>query len=472
MTEAMPRTRRWGSADDPESMITMAEFFATDTRPIPEPLLERSIRDDVPTDPVDKEVFVSPEYARKEFDKLWMHVWQSTCREREIPNAGDHYEYTIGDQSVIVVRGQDLQIRAFHNVCLHRGTKLVPGNGTAATEFSCSFHGWTWNLDGGLKSIPCRWDFPRVDDADYGLRELRVEAWNGFVFVNFDAEAPTLDEFLGETVPRHFETWPLSKKVKAAHVGKLINSNWKVALEAFLEVYHAFRTHPQTTAYASDANAQYDQYGLHGRMLNAMGVPSPHVTDDLDDQDIVEAMISDQVAAQFQPGQEPQIDFPQVGEGQTSRSVLAEWARGALNAVTGVDYSKAADTEMLDVIQYFVFPNLVPWGGASFPLTYRVRPHGSDPDWCLFEVMLFASLPEGVEPPADAPMRMLEPHQAWSDAPELGGLGPIADQDTANLQKVQDGLKSRGLTHVTFADVQERNIRQLHANIADYVERP
>ncbi len=452
-------------------MMTMADYFAEDTRPVPPVLLERSIDPDVPADPVDKDVFISPEYARLEFDKMWMHAWQSTCREREIANPGDYYEYRIGEQTVLVVRGDDGTIRAFHNVCQHRGTQLVQSPRGHASEFSCSFHGWTWGLRGELKSVPCRWDFPRVDEDSYRLPELQVGTWNGFVFVNFDTGAESLEEYLGETVPRHFETWPLSDKVKVAHVGRVIESNWKVALEAFLEVYHAFRTHPQTILYASDANAQYDQYGLHGRMINAMGAPSPHVRQAVDDDAIVEAMISDQVAGQFQPGQEPEIDFPPVADGQNPRSVLAQWARSTLEAQTGVDYTKAADTEMLDVIQYYVFPNLIPWGGAAFPLTYRARPWGPDPDYCLFEVMMFAAVPDGIDKPADTPMRMLEPGQSWSDAPELGGLGPIADQDTANLQKIQAGLKSRGITKVTFADVQERNLRQLHANIADYLNR-
>ncbi len=463
--------RRFNAAEDPDAMMTMEDYFAEDTRPVPPVLFERCIDPGVPLDPVDKEVFISSDYARLEFDKMWMHVWQSTCREREIANPGDYCEYQIGDQSVLIVRGEDGQIRAFHNVCLHRGTRLVQPSRGHASKFSCSFHGWTWGLHGELKSVPCRWDFPRVDDDSYRLPELQVGTWNGFVFVNFDRDAGNLDEFLGDTVPRHFKTWPLADKVKVAHVGRVVNSNWKVAVEAFLEVYHAFRTHPQTILYASDANAQYDQYGLHGRMVNAMGAPSPHVQEDVADAAIVEAMISDQVAGQFQPGQEPEINYPPVEDGQTPRSVLAEWARTTLEAQTGVDYSKAADTEMLDVIQYFVFPNLVPWGGAAFPLSYRSRPWGNDPDQCLFEVMMFASVPEGVERPADSPMRILEPHETWSDAAELGGLGPIADQDTANLQKVQQGLKSRGISAVTFADVQERNLRQLHANIADYIDR-
>jgi phenylpropionate dioxygenase-like ring-hydroxylating dioxygenase large terminal subunit len=472
MTQVTGQFPQRGYAEDVESMPTMQDYLAADRYRVPPGLLERSIAADVPLDPVPKEEYVSEEFARREFEGLWMHVWQMACREREVANPGDHLEYEIGDQSAVIVRGQDGKLRAFHNVCLHRGTKLMPGRGTVSRGMSCTFHAWTWNLDGSLKSIPCRWDFPHVRDDDYRLVELQCDTWNGFVFVNFDLEAAPLAEFLGEVLPRHWkrESWSLERKFKAAHVGAIIDGNWKVALEAFLEVYHVARTHPQLAVFTSDANAQHDQFGLHSRMLSAMGVPSPHLAGEIDEEEIVETMISQQTAGMFQAGQQRTVDFPPVGDGENARTVLTDWSRKTLQAQSGVDYSGMSDTEMIDVVEYFVFPNFVPWIGA-FPIVYRSRPWGPSPDKCLFEVMLMASVPEGVELPPDAPLNLLEPGQTYADAPELGGLGPISDQDAGNISRVQQGMKSRGISHAVFADTQEHNIRHFHKNLNDYIKR-
>lgn len=468
--ERSPQWGKWGNAEVRDSMVTMEEVYEQDTRPIPPELREHPVDENVPLDPIPAEVFTSKEYARSEFDGLWLHVWQMACREREVANPGDYCEYRVGDQSVVVVRGNDGRLRAFQNACLHRGTKLAVDRGSAADGLKCSFHGWTWNTDGSLGRIPCRWDFPHITDEEkFRLPELLCDTWNGFVFVNFDRHAEPLADFIGPTLLRHSaEWWRLDKKFKALHIGMVVPCNWKVALEAFLEVYHIFKTHPQMTTWGSDANGDYDQIDkLHGRMRAAVGVPSPHVGD-IDDEEIIESFLHQQVSAEFKGGED--AGLPAVGNGTTARMVLADLNRQTLNGMTGVDYSKHSDAEMLDAIQYYVFPNLIPWAGA-FPLTYRVTPWGTDPDYSLFETILLGSVPEGQELPPEAPLRILEPGQKWSDVPEMGGFGPIADQDTENLEKLQLGLKQRNLTHVHFSDYHERNIRRLHANIAGYIER-
>jgi phenylpropionate dioxygenase-like ring-hydroxylating dioxygenase large terminal subunit len=451
-------------------MPTMEDYWARDTLPVPDELREWEANRDLPDDPIPTEVFTSADYARRELDGVWMHTWQAACRERELPEPGDHLEYLIGDQGAVVVRGEDGELRAFHNVCLHRGTRLAPGRGSSPSGLRCSFHGWTWNVDGSLRTVPCRWDFPKLDEEALRLRPLQCDTWDGWVFVNFDNDAPPLHEYLGDTIPRHFDRWRLRDKLKAAHVGMIVACNWKVALEAFLEEYHVFRTHPQAAIFSSDANAHYDQYGIHGRMLAPMGVPSPHAIGDIDDEEVVAAMILSQTTSSFQEGEQPEVALPPVGPEESSRTVLAAWNRAAMQAATGVDHSTLSDTEMLDVIQYFVFPNFIPWVG-SYPIVYRSRPWGPDPDRCLFEIMLMAPVPAGVELPPDAPLRILEPGQTWSDAPELGGLGPIADQDTENVARMQQGLKSRGIDHVILSDYQENNIRSFHTMLNRYLER-
>ena len=183
------------------------------------------------------------------------------------------------------------EIRGYHNVCRHRGNRLVE-DCTNARNINCSFHGWTWNLDGSLKHIPCRWDFPDVRDDAYGLTECKIERWNGWVFINLDPDAEPLQAFLG-CIQGQLDTWPQQRMWKACHVGKVIPCNWKVAIEAFLETYHPPRVHPSALPYTSDYNAQYDFYGPHARMLVPLGVPSPTVAEKVDPQQVVDAMLGD-----------------------------------------------------------------------------------------------------------------------------------------------------------------------------------
>jgi len=466
ITETKPANPT-GDGEDPATFTTMQDYLDRETRRVPAGLRERG---DAPPDDyysISPSVFISPEYARAEFEHMWLKTWQMACREREIPNAGDFIEYSLGDQSIIIVRTSSGAIRALRNACSHRGTELARGLGNAE-EFVCSFHGWVYSLEGDLTTIPCKWDFPKVDQASSGLTVIRTGTWNGFVFVNFDPDCEPLEEYLGPTVVEHFREWPMAPKVKVAHVAQVVPCNWKVALEAFIEIYHPFSVHPQVVAFAGDINAQYDAWGRHARMYGPMGVPNPLLLDPPDEQGVVEAMITS-IVAHIERKAGDVVEIPEVKEGQTAREVLAEWSRESRGKQNKRDYSETSDSEMLDVIEYFVFPNLVPWGGHSFPMIYRVRPDGLDPESCIWEVMLLMDEAADAAPDHESPVRWLEPGEPWANAHELGGLGPIIDQDIANLSKMQRGMHSAGLTEINLAESMEVNIRRLHRHVDQYI---
>ena len=150
---------------------------------------------------IDTERYLSPAYQDEEFKRLWTRTWQFACREEHIPEVGDYYVYDIGTYSFIVTRVAENDIRAYFNACLHRGTKLrASGTEGSASEFKCSFHGWSWNLDGTHKDHLCPWDFPHVNDDKFSLPEARVELLGGFVWINMDPDAPGLREYLGPAV--------------------------------------------------------------------------------------------------------------------------------------------------------------------------------------------------------------------------------------------------------------------------------
>jgi phenylpropionate dioxygenase-like ring-hydroxylating dioxygenase large terminal subunit len=131
-----------------------------------------------------------------------------------------------------------------------------------------------------LLDVPCAWDFPHVDPEAFSLPEIRTALWGGFVFVNFDDDAPSLDDYLG-VLPEHFAQWDLADRYVELHIRKVLPANWKTALGAFLEAYHVLETHSQSIMVTGDASAQYDVFGEHvSRFMHTVGSPSPHIADD------------------------------------------------------------------------------------------------------------------------------------------------------------------------------------------------
>ena len=447
---------------DPESSGRMADvcaILAGDTVPPPEEYFD-SGSENPGSEPVSKQCMIDPGYAQVEARHLWRKVWQMACRERAIPEVGDYAVYDVLDQSVIVVRTRPDRFSAFHNVCQHRGIKLVtePGSLGEKGQFMCPFHGWCYDKQGRLKAMPRAWDFPSLDPAKVALPPVRVDSWDGWIFVNFDPDARPLADFLGDMLPRHFALWPQSERHLVSHAVKVIRCNWKAAFEAFLEVYHVPVTHPSGGKFATDIATKYDEFGPHGRMHLVKFYAPKGVSE----QELVDHWIGMGLAA----GKD---EIPQAPEGGKARGVLADYQRDQYSRRTGKDFSRYSDAEMLDTLEYFVFPNFAPWGGFGTNLAYRVRPNGFDPDSCLFEVMVTAPDPAG-EKPADAPLTVLPEGTSWMEAPGMSGLGAILDEDVANLERVQQGLHSDGYQMMHFARYQERIIRHLHRTVDAWLE--
>ena len=442
----------------PHGTRIVQALLDAETRPVPAAL--RATGDARPaTTGVARARYTSRAVHEREIATVWRRVWQMACREEQIPNPGDSLVYEAPGLSLVVVRRAPGDIRAFHNSCLHRGTQLRTRPGPV-TELRCPFHGFTWNLDGSFAGMPCPWDFPHVDPASFALPEARVEVWGGFVFVTVDSDAAPLAQYL-EILPEHFASWDLGARYLSAHVVRVVPCNWKVALEAFIESYHTVAVHPQLLTTSGDTQTEYDVYdGVRhvNRMITPVGIASEHVPEPVGEQDIVDAM--------FLTKDDPDAAVP---DGATARNVLAERTRRRLAEQTGGDYSATSDCEALDAIEYFVFPNFVPWAGYTTPLTYRFRPHGDDHRAAIMDVMLLEPLPVHGPRPAPSPTRQLEAGQRWADAPELGYLGRILDQDTATLGRVQRGLETEAGGVVTLAREQECRIRHFHATLGEYL---
>ncbi|NES64799.1 MAG: aromatic ring-hydroxylating dioxygenase subunit alpha [Okeania sp. SIO2D1] len=439
-----------------DEMETVQEILQTDTRPVPPVLKQESIKN-LGTADIPREIFFSPEYHNLEVEKLWKKVWQWACREENIPNVGDYVVYDVADLSVIVVRSKTDKIQAFYNSCLHRGTQLCVNEGNTLA-LQCPFHGWTWKLDGTLAHIPCRWDFEQVEDEAFRLPEIQVATWQGFVFINFDPDCESLESYL-ENLPEHFQQFALQERFTAAHVAKVMPANWKVALEAFLEVYHLNATHPQIIKFTGDINAQTDIYGSHNRAIIPFGVPSPHLGKLQDPQAAAIGLI------EF-IGIDP--EKLQISKEMKPRAYAAEATRQYFNQNLELDCSAVSDTEMLDLISYLIFPNFITFTSVTQPFEFRFRPYGNDPDCCIMEVLILQPCTSEIKPPA-AKIHWLTSEENWSDAPELRQSGPVLDQDASNLLLLQKGLKASAKPGITLGNYQESRIRHFHQVLDEYL---
>jgi len=406
---------------------------------------------------VPAERYTSAEFHKLEVEKIWKKVWQVACREEDVPVVGDYLPYDVAGIKVLVVRTAPDTIKAYRNVCLHRGRVLkeFPGRDKHLT---CTFHGITWNIDGSLAFVPCRWDFPQVGE-EWSLPEVKTGTWGGFVFVNVDPDCEPLEDFLGD-LPDHFADWPLEDRYKQVHVGKILRCNWKVAQEAFMESFHVVATHPQLLPGLSDTITQYDAFGNFCRAITPNGVPSRHLKWDPTDQEMIDALT------------DRTLDVPiiiEVPEGKSAREALSDVRRSAMVPYLGEDGAdRLSDAEMVDSLTYTVFPNFHPWGSYNRTV-YRFRPYNNDPGMCIMECMILS--PFTGERPPSAPLHMLGVDEDWTEAWELGLLTRVFNQDGYNMPQVQLGLQDGSLTEVTFAKYQETKIRFLHQRIEEWVSR-
>jgi nitrite reductase/ring-hydroxylating ferredoxin subunit len=434
--------------------ITYQALLDTDAFPVP-PVLRKESPKYLGSADIAKEQYTSRAWFDREVAGLWRRVWQFACREEQIPHVGSFVVYDIADMSFIVMRSAPDEIKAFYNACLHRGRQLKDSSGRCR-EMRCSFHGWSWALDGTLADIPARWDFEHVDDAAYSLPEVQVGTWGGFVFINPDPQAMPLDEFLGD-LPSHFERWDLADRYIQGHVSKTVRANWKVVQEAFCESYHVAGTHPQAVPYLGDVNSQVDIWENFARIITPGGTASPLLDWEPTEEQILRYMLDIRTDEE---------SFVALGPGQTARAASAAAARERWRPVVGDRVDEWSDAEFIDNIDYTLFPNFHPWGAYN-RIVYRFRPNGDDHLSAIMEVFLLA--PFSGERPRPAKTTFLGPDDPWTDAPELGMLAKVFEQDSFNMPMVQKGLGQTMKPGVTLANYQESKVRWLHQRLTEWI---
>ncbi len=422
-----------------------------DTLPVPDTLRRRGDAEDGPLD-VPISVYLDRAIHELEKERLWSRTWQMACRLDDLAEVGDTWVYDICDKSILLVRSDEHTIRAYYNSCLHRGRPLVDQPGRVAA-LKCPFHGFTWNLAGAIKHIPCRADFPQIDEDNFDLPQVRVDFWGGFVFVNLDPDAEPLSQYLGE-LSRHFERWPLDDYVKTGHAAKICPVNWKVAQEAFMEGLHIFTVHPQFMNVMDERCNQQDAFGNFARGISTMGPESEYVVREPTSEERLRAFAG---VLEDEP-----LAFPLPPENVPFRSALAATVRDVYRGLWGDGVDELCDSEMVDALYYNVFPNFHPWGGVAFPYIYNFKPYGDDHTKCIFEILMLMPAPPDGDRPAPAPIHWLGENDSILQATELGLLAAIAEQDFSNFTQYSKGLTSSKRGKVSFSVEQELKIRHFY----------
>ncbi|MBF6567775.1 MAG: aromatic ring-hydroxylating dioxygenase subunit alpha [Candidatus Binataceae bacterium] len=198
--------------------------------------------------PISAEPYYSAEYFEREKSSIFSKVWLNVCREEELPQANDFVTFYVPSNkaSVLIVRGDDGKVRAFYNLCSHRGNKVVWESKGSSKAFACRYHGWAYRSDGTLASVPDAGGFFELDRGQLGLTPIRADIWGGFVFINFDAAgAESLSDYLAE-VGDQLKGFPFAKYSAWSRFTAELRVNWKTAIDAFQETYHVRFLHKRS----------------------------------------------------------------------------------------------------------------------------------------------------------------------------------------------------------------------------------
>ena len=278
------------------------------------------------TGPVNYEDSISPEFYELERKAIFSRTWLNVGRVEQVPRAGRYFtkELQCAGTSVIIVRDKDGGVRGFHNICRHRGNKLVwndyPNEETSGTcrQFTCKYHGWRYDLDGSLTFVQQESEFFDLDKADFGLVPVQTEVWEGFIFVNLDPDNTTsVKEYLGD-LGAGLEGYPFGEMTQVYKYRANVGSNWKLFIDAFAEFYHAPVLHAKQATSEESRKLQgygfealsYAIEGPHGMVSSWGGMAPPK------DPSMVKPIENVLRSGLFGPWDRPDIDgLDQLPEG-------------------------------------------------------------------------------------------------------------------------------------------------------------
>ena len=391
------------------------------------------------TGPVSYEDSINPDIYELERAAIFKRAWLNVGRVELLPRKGSYFtkELKAVNTSIIVVRTKTGEVKAFHNICRHRGNKLVwhdmPAEETSGVcrQFTCKYHAWRFDLDGNLTFVQQEGEFFDLDKSKYGLVPVHCEVWEGFIFVNFAVEPEqSLRDFLGPMIT-NLEGYPFDRLTQRFTYRAEVNANWKLYMDAFQEFYHApiLHANQSPTAYskaAAEAGFEAPHYRIEGphRLVSTSGVRVWEMSADM---------------------RKPIEDICRSG-------LFGPWEGPDLGPMP--DGLNPANCEPWGLDSFQLFPNFVIlfWGQGWY-LTYHYWPtsHRSH----IFECTLY--FPQ----PRTARERVAQELAAQS-------FKEYGLQDANTLEATQSSLETRVVGEFLYCD-QEVLLRHLHNETANWI---
>ena len=422
-------------------------------------------------DPITGERYTSPAFMKAEWDRMWTRIWHVAGRTAEIAEPGDYLVHDFMHESVICVRQEDDTIRAFYNVCGHRGQRLVTASASVMQGFHCPYHGWLWGTDGILRDVQDPHDFPTGNPCGkLQLRELRCDSWGGLVWYSMAEDGQSLQEFL-DPIPEIYKNYPMETAVRVLWWKIDLNTNWKFATDNFSESYHTRTAHPQVPPWIDQDvdTARHEMYPQgHGRTVQPM---RPSLSDRLPDG---VPHPFDAILRQWDIDPDTYPDF--------ETKAMQGWldlkaAKRRLGAERGYShYATMNDEELTDSPHTVLFPNVTFSFLPDNLIFFRTEPHPDDPNKCTFDLWLMVYPVEG-QAEAHSIMAGMRPveeaefeHRMFENGrgiPEIEG--EIVYQDMMLAENQQRGMHSRGYRDAHLAN-QETRVRFFHEVLNDYLD--
>jgi phenylpropionate dioxygenase-like ring-hydroxylating dioxygenase large terminal subunit len=405
-------------------------------------------------DRVRKERYFDPDFYRMECELLWPRVWQMACRLEEIPQPHDFVEYEFLDQSIVVLRTDDMGVTAFQNACRHRGVRLVEGRGSCEQGFACPFHGWRYGPDGKNAGVRQRRTFSEhnLESDEINLVPVRCEMWGGCAWINFDDDAPPLRECI-EPAATVLDAWKVESLRSEWWYACRLPVNWKLAVEAFVEMYHVVQTHPQLvipTRYGLRDGAPFDRRSFVDADIQYLRAMSEGMGGMVHANDV-------RVAEGLRD-----IELP-----DDPKSAMAIWNRTLNDAVVSWHRDRGSDIPDLNDLDdrglnetfYQCFPHYFVLPMYSSASSYRFRPLG--PEETLMELWSLTRFPEGEGPGIPTPPEPWEPDDPrWPRIPA---------QDFSNLPRQQKGLHAKGFEFMRLSSGLEGHISNFERTIDGFL---
>ena len=426
----------------------------------PEPVLRGT--------PITPERYYSKDFMAREWDKIWTRTWQIAGLERELLNKGDYITTTLGHETILCTRGNDGEVRAFFNVCQHRGMQLMAEPSGQVRQLVCPYHGWAYDLAGTLRTVPDEADYPQGSPCGkLNLVEMPCEIWGGFVWYNMDPACVPLRTYLGP-IADQIDSYPMAEMVRTHWVTIEGDFNWKLVQDNFSESYHVPFVHPGSKFVIEYGrhHCQFDHFPEgHCRMFMPGAGPADTVKGG--ENQTLEIMAEELKRWELNP------DDYRGGKTRDIRLDLQRQKR-KLGVDKGFDFSTYHDDQLTDNWHYTIFPNLSFSLKPDGNIWLRARPHESDPEKCYFDMWYMTLFPKGETHYYSQIMRervsIDTPAQHVQGRASEVSAGPAIDEDVAIWVGQQRGLHSRGYRRDYLAG-QESRMRYFHETLEDWLAR-